>query len=194
MEKENCSISKHAKERYTERILNKCDSNEIQLFIIQNEDKIQVDINKMIAYGELIYSGKQCGKNNNSNVINVYRKDMWIILLDVKNNTVITLYKIDLGCGEDFNSEYMTRMLKKLSKSQSDLSKTENRVAEESTLYKELMEQNNLQINEYRTYIKNLEELNKGYKMILDNNIVHVSGANKVVTDTVNTLIGKKEF
>ena len=53
------TVSKHAKERYTERIMEKATSNEINTFLVQNEDKIINNINKMIQYGELIYTGKQ---------------------------------------------------------------------------------------------------------------------------------------
>ena len=50
------------------------------------------------------------------------------------------------------------------------------------------------QIKEYRSMIKNLEELCIGYKTIIDNNCVKVSQVNRDVAEVLNTLIGKKEF
>ena len=110
-------ISNHAKQRYSERILNKSDTNEIQRFMVAEEDKIKVDINKMIYYGDLIYTGKQSQKDGKGKAIDVYLKDSWVVLVDGKSELVVTLYKIDLGCGDDFNSQYINRMLEKLSKS-----------------------------------------------------------------------------
>jgi len=194
VEKENYIMSKHVEERYAERITNKAEVYDIRSYVAQNEDKIQADINKMIAYGELIYSGRRCGTGTNPNLVDVYRKDLWIILVDAADAVVITLYKVNLGCGNDFDLEYMDRMLKRLRVDKENVSSTQKSVSEESTTYKELLEQNVEQINEYRTYIKNLEELNKGYKTVLDNNNVRISQANRAVADTVNALICKKEF
>ena len=42
--------------------------------------------------------------------------------------------------------------------------------------------------------IKNLEEMAAGYQSIIDNNVVKITQANMAVTDTLNTLIGKREF
>ena len=98
-------ISTHAKNRYAERLLNKDDNNDIQRFIVENEEKIQTDINKMILYGERIYSGKQSQKDGKGKVLDVYVKDLWIVLVDAQSEVVVTLYKVDLGLDDDFNRE-----------------------------------------------------------------------------------------
>lgn len=188
------NISKHAKERYTQRILNKDDNNEIQRFILENEDKIKTDINKMITYGELIYQGKQTGKNASNNVISVYLKDTWVVLADSKTENVITLYKIDLGCGDEFNQQYISKMMEKLNQNKETLMSACLEVETESSMYKEMIDDAAAQINEYKSMIKNLEELCKGYQSIIDNNMVKVSQANKEVAEVVNALVGKKEF
>ena len=54
----NYTISNHSKQRYAERIMGKEDID-VNRFITLNEDKIKTDINKLIQYGEMIYSGKQ---------------------------------------------------------------------------------------------------------------------------------------
>lgn len=188
------TISRHAQTRYAQRILNKEDNNEVQKFIVENEDKIITDINKMIHYGDLIYSGKQTQKDGKTNVIDVFLKDCWIVLIDSKSHNVITLYRIDLGCGDDFNQQYIIKMIAKLNESKDALETAKNQVETESNMYKEMVSDAQDQINEYKSMIKNLEGLCSAYQEIIDNNIVKVSQANKCVAEVVNTLIGRKEF
>lgn len=188
------TVSKHAKERYTERIMEKATNNEIQTFIVQNEDKIIGDINKMIQYGELIYTGKQTQKDNRTYNVEVYLNGLWVVITDVKSKNVITLYKIDLGVDDEFNQEYVNRMMEKFNAAKENLDIVTLEVEKENDSYKTVIEQNTAQINEYKSYIKNLEELNVGYKTIVDNNAVKIKMVSTEVTDVLNKLIGKKEF
>lgn len=187
-------ISNHAKNRYAERILNKDDNNEIQRFITENDEKIKTDINKMISYGEVIFTGKQSQKDGKGNVVSVYLKDTWVILVDTKNENVITLYRVDLGCGDDFNNQYVSKMMDKLNESKDALMTTKIEVETESNMYKDMIADAQVQINQYKGFIKNLEELCNSYQGIINNNIIKVSQANRGVAEIVNTLINKREF
>lgn len=197
METENkveYKISRHAQERYSERIMDKEDTMEINRFITLNEDKIKTDINKMINYGELIYRGKSTGKNSKGNMIDVYLKDCWVILVDKNSSNVVTLYKIDLGLDDDFNKEYISKMVEKLNKSKAVLEEVKLQVYEETNMYTEMINDAETQIKEYRGMINNLEELCAAYRSIISNNSVKESQANREVAEIVNTLISKKEF
>ena len=70
-------ISRHAQERYAERIMGKENEVDINRFITLNEEKIKTDIHKLINFGMIIYTGKQSQKDK-TNVIDVYLKDCWI--------------------------------------------------------------------------------------------------------------------
>ena len=188
------TVSKHAKERYTERIMEKATANEINTFLVQNEDKIIGDINKMIQYGELIYIGKQVQKDGRSYNVEVFLNGLWVVITDVKSKNVITLYKIDLGVDEEFNLEYVDRMMDKFNTAKENIEFVTIEVNKENDSYKTMIEQNTNMINEYKGYIKNLEELNVGYKTILANNSVKIKRAETEMTDILNKLIGKKEF
>ena len=188
------TVSKHAKERYTERIMEKATANEINTFLVQNEDKIIGDINKMIQYGELIYIGKQVQKDGRSYNVEVFLNGLWVVITDVKSKNVITLYKIDLGVDEEFNLEYVNRMMDKFNTAKENLEFVTAEVNHENDSYRTMIEQNANMINEYKGYIKNLEELNVGYKTILANNSVKIKRAETEMTDILNKLIGKKEF
>lgn len=187
------TISKHAMQRYAERIMGKED-NDVNRFITLNEDKIQTDINKLIQYGELIYQGKQTQKDGKNNIIDVYLKDCWVVLVDSRTKNVITLYKIDLGLDEEFNKSYVSKMLEKLNVKKEVLDNVQRQVRTESDTYKAMIGDAETQIKEYRTMIKNLEELCVGYRTIIDNNNVKIALANKEVVEVVNTMIGKREF
>lgn len=189
----NYTISNHAKQRYAERIMGKEDID-VNRFITLNEDKIKTDINKLIQYGEMIYSGKQSQRDNKGNVIDVYLKDCWVVLVDNRSKNVVTLYKIDLGLDDEFNKAYISKMVEKLNGCKEVLESVQQQVQEESNTYREMIKDAETQIKEYRGMIKNLEELCTGYKTIIDNNCVKVSQANRDVAEVVNTLIGKKEF
>lgn len=188
------NISAHAKQRYSERIMGKDDTVEINRFITLNEDKIKTDINKMIEYGELIYRGKSVAKNSKGNMLDVYLKDCWVVLVDKSSGVVVTLYKIDLELGDEFNKTYISKMLEKLNVSKAKLEEVKLQVFNEANMYSEMLHDAETQIKEYRSMIKNLEELSIGYKSIIDNNIVKETQANREVAEVVNSLIGKKEF
>ena len=189
----NYTISNHAKQRYAERIMGKEDID-VNRFVTLNEEKIKTDINKLIQYGEMIYSGKQSQRDNKGNVIDVYLKDCWVVLVDNRSKNVVTLYKIDLGLDDEFNKTYVSKMMEKLNSCKEVLEEVKLQNYNELNMYTEMIKDAETQIKEYRGMIKNLEELCVGYKTIIDNNCVKVSQANRDVAEVLNTLIGKKEF
>ena len=85
-------------------------------------------------------------------------------------------------------------MMDKFNAAKENLEYVTLEVEKENDSYKTMIEQNVALINEYKGYIKNLEELNVGYKTIIDNNIVKIKMADREETDVLNKLIGKKEF
>lgn len=187
-------ISNHVKTRYAERIMGKDNKNDVNRFIAENDLKIKQDIHKMIKYGELIYQGKQSQKDGKGNVLNVYLKDLWVVLVDSKSEVVVTLYKVDLGLDDEFNKTYISKMMDKINESKRELENIQLEVLKESNMYREMIDDAEAQINECKAMIKNLENLRDSYKCVIENNNVKVSQANRDVADCVNSLIGKREF
>lgn len=187
-------ISAHAETRYAERIMDKDSKNDINRFIVENREKIKTDINKMIEYGSLLYTGKQSHKDGKGNIVDVFLKDTWIVIADSKARNVITLYKIDLGLDDEFNKLYISKMMEKLNQSREMFESVRLQVQTESNMYKEMIEDSENQIKEYKSMIKNLEELCSGYRAIIDNNHVKISQSNKEMAEILNQMIGKKEF
>lgn len=187
-------ISQHCKTRYAERIMGKDKEADVGRFITLNEEKIKTDINKMIKYGDLIYTGKQSHNDKKSDVLDVYLKNTWVVLVNEQTKIVVTLYKIDLGLDDEFNKTYITRMMEKLNECKKELEVIQQQVDEETKMYKELIENTETQIKEYKTMVNNLEELVSGYKTIISNNYVKVSESNRKVADVINTMVNKREF
>lgn len=187
------NISNHCKTRYAERIMGKEDVD-VSRFVALNEDKIKTDINKMIEYGSCIYSGKQSRKDGKSSIVDVYLQNCWVVLVDERTKNVVTLYKIDLGLDDEFNKVYISKMLEKLNTNKEVLESVQQQVQEESNTYRELINDAEIQIKEYRGMIKNLEELCVGYKTVIENNNVKVAQANRDVAEVLNQLIGRREF
>lgn len=99
-------VSKHARERYAERVKEKNDKLDMARYVIENEAKIDKDISAMVEYGILVYKGPQRWNEKNNTAIEIYVNDLWVVLLDSKTENVITLYKVELGCGEELNLTY----------------------------------------------------------------------------------------
>lgn len=192
--KNEYKISSHCQQRYAERIMGKEEKADVARFVSLNEDKIKTDINKMIEYGNCIYSGRQSQKDGKGKVIDVYVQDTWVLLVDEREKVVVTLYRIDLGLGDEFNNTYVAKMLEKLNSTKAILEDVQKQVQEESDIYRQMINDAEIQIKERRAEIRNLEELSTAYKIIIDNNCIKVAQANKNVTDVLNKLIEKKVF
>lgn len=187
-------ISSHCETRYAERIMGRDNATDINRFISEHKEKIKADIHKMIEFGDIIYRGKQSRKDGKGNVLDVVLKDCWVVLVDNESRNVVTLYKIDLGLDDEFNKAYISKMMEKLNEKKEELEKVKLQNYNELNMYTEMINDAEAQIKEYRSMIKNLEGLCEGYKMVIDNNHIKVTQANRNVAEVLNTLINKKEF
>lgn len=84
--------------------------------------------------------------------------------------------------------------MEKLNANKEVLEGVQQQVQAESDMYRQMINDAEIQIKEYRSMIKNLEELLAAYKTVIENNSVKVAQANRDVVEVLNTLINKKEF
>lgn len=186
------TISKHAEERYAERIMEKTDVD-VKQFIANNKQKIFNDIKKMVEYGELIFTG-QSAHEFNKEPVRIYMKDTWVVIVDDKRNNVITLYSIDLGVGKAFNNLYIEKLMDLIHEAQKKANDANTEVAAKKKEYLAIVSENEKTIAEYRKLVKSLEEQNSMYRKLateLESNRVI---AEKDLRDHVATLIGKSIF
>lgn len=186
------TISQHAKERYAERIMSREDKCGIHIFISDHEEKIAKDIVKMIKYGEKIYSGKSL-KDKNKNC-DVYLCDLWVILIDIDANVVITLFKIDLGVGDEFNKSYVDNVIEKLNKAKEEFEIYKN---DETQTIREAhaeLEKNRDQIDELKRQVKRLEETNAFLNELIKESNAKITSKEFDVRHIVELLTANKSF
>lgn len=190
---EDYKITEHVKKRYAERIMNKEDKYDINLFIVEQAEKIHKDIMHMLEFGDVLFEGKAVCENNNRNTI-VIINGLWIIILDPKLKTIVTMYKIDLGLDDEFNNMFVQKALNKLDKAKAAKAAIEQEIQTQVQNYQDIIAENENLINQYKGYLKNLEASNTGYQEAINNIRVRNDIAGKNITDVIAKMIGKKEF
>lgn len=91
------NITNHAFDRFTERIVGIADQLAARQYINQNKEKITEDINKLVEFSELLFTGQINGDKSTKNYL---LRDNIILVTDTANSALITLYKIDFGFGD----------------------------------------------------------------------------------------------
>lgn len=185
------SISKHASQRYCERIMQKSTPSEIAEFVTNQSDKIKQDILAMIQYGKLVYSGKSINICANS-IVDVYLNGTWVILVGHDTHKVITLYSIDLGLGQEFNKDYVDRLSSKLEDAKVYKSNIETELTIQKDMYTGLIRENDTTIAMYRKTIKELENQNSNYKELINSLNTNLEVAETKIREVVGIMIGKK--
>ena len=189
------NITKHAKERYAERIMSKNDKLEMNRFIAENSAKIEADINKMVNYGTMVYKGKNPRKDRfgSTKTVEIFVSNSWIVITNPDTKDIITLFKIDLGLGDDeFNKQYVRKLINRIKEQQEDIESVRQAVLEENTQLKEKIDVQTEKINTYRNYIKQLESANSACKDIMDANLIKVSEAEDILDELLEKLVTKK--
>lgn len=182
-------ISNHAQKRYAERIMDKSNDSDIAVYIAKNKEKIDTDINKMIEFGKLIYTGKLEKNQNNTEI---YLKDTWIILVDPGNKKVITLYSIDLGVGNEFNEKYIDLLLQKLEYEKKLYNERNDELRALISDLKEQSANNKEKINEYRKLANELEKANENITNVINDYETQRYVAEENIRNIIEILIGKK--
>lgn len=190
----NFTITRHAQERYAERILNKRDKVEVNRYVTLNTSKINIDINKMITYGECVYTGKNPRKDKfgGTTQLSIYKTGAWVVLVNPDNLSVITLFKIDLGLDDEINTLYVDKLMNKFLATQKELEDTRVEVLTENDRLRNEIEDINTRIALYRSYIKKYEDAVAGYKAIMDANLIKVSEAEEKVNVVLEKLVSPK--
>ena len=186
-------VSNHALERYALRVMDKEDKLSINTYISLHKEDIESSINKMIEYGELIYTGVSVSEYN-KNVVNVYLKDTWVIIANKACDKVITLYSIDLGVGRDFNEQYLELLLGRLHNAQQKYEEQKAEIVKQQEEFERVISENKAIIDEYRKVVKSLEEQNEMYDSLIASLHTNQEIAEKDVKDTVAILVGRKVF
>ena len=191
---ESLTFTKHARERYAERIMGKENVRDINVFVSEHIDKIEKDITKMIENGEELFVGKPSFNNPKQHNCIYIIKDFWIIVIDASDNKVITLYEIELGAGEDIDKAFRDRLLDRIHSAKEVANETRLQIEEEMKQYKLIISDNMDMISDLRRKIKNLESINEAYQGTIDAATKRKAMAEDTVKRYVAALVGRKTF
>ena len=190
---ENLKLSQHSQERYAERIMDRSEKSDVAVFIAQHKEKIKEDIFKMIEYGTLLYSGKPI-TDFNRQPVDIFLNGTWVIIVDIAKCNVVTLYSIDLGLGNEFNQEYINKLMQKLDAAKEEYETVVMGIKTQKETYSSIIKENTDQINELKQMVNNLEKQNQAYTDVIESLEVDKVIAEKDVRDIIATMIGKKIF
>jgi len=186
------NITNHAAMRYAERIADKESLADINTYVARNRDKIENDINTMLDHSDFLYHGRVGTKDNG--VVDVYLSGTWILLLDSAKSKVITLYKVDFNVGEDFNKQFIQKILERMEIHKKELDEVKKEVAEQRENYLQIIKDNKSQIAEYKNAIRQLENLNTDYQDIVDTMDAKCIASEIAIRHDVEDLVMKREF
>lgn len=135
------------------------------------------------------------------NVFNVLLTDSGIVnetlphdVCELFKPKVITLYKVELYVGEEFNKQFIQKNLDKLAEDKKILEAKRAEIAEEKSAYQEIIKSNEDLINEYRGTIKMLERNNADYKDAIESMDARCSKAELAVKRDIEALVMRREF
>ena len=191
---EGLSFTKHARERYAERIMHRDNARDINVFVAENTEKIEKDIKNMIQYGEEIFTGKPSFNNPKQHNCIYILNDLWVVVVDAFDNKVITLYRIDLGAGEDFDVAFKRRLMDKITEAKTIAEAAKTQIDTETSQYMTIIKDNSEMIAEFKKKIKNLESINEAYSSTIEAANKRKAMAEDDVKNYVATLVGRKTF
>lgn len=187
-------ISRHAMERYANRIMDKDNKSDVNVFISNHAQKINEDITKMIEYGDLLYEGRSIKKEWQNAIVQIIMRDNWIVILDKNKQNVVTLFSLDLGVGEEMNQLYRTKLLEKLQAAKDKFQEACKQIDIQEQTYKGLIQDNIDTITEYKKIVKSLEEQNQNYTGVIAELNTHRDLAEREVREIIGILTAKNIF
>lgn len=186
------TITRHAKERYAERIMDRDNPTDVAVFIRDHEDKIQHDIEKMLEYGTLLYEGPS--SKDMKRDVGVTINGSWVVIWDTREFVVITLYCIDLGVGSEVNDAFIKNAISQIDEAKKSSEEVSRRVAADSEEYLRLIEGWECSLVEYKKRVKELEQCIAGGRQMINAFSVDKQIAEDRVREKVEVLIGRQKF
>lgn len=187
---EDIEFTQHVLERYVERTMNKT-GNEVKQFLAQNEEQVRQQILKLFQSSEPFWYGKN--KNHNYTYFRI-NKNGWLIVIDKNKTKLITLYKIDLGLGEDFNKQYIAEMKKLVKMKNEDIEnekiELDKKIEENTKTIEELKSQNSLLQSQIKINNETIEILEK----TKDNDLDKISFKEEELKEKIEKFVGAKIF
>ena len=180
------NITKHAEQRYAERIMQYDSKAKVEQYVAANHDVIRESLTKLLDSAEEIYTGSKGDKGE----LTVLITDRFVLIVNKKKNNLVTLFKVQAVTDEedDFNGLYFAHMIGNI----------RARIRECETLTREtedeITERVEAQIKDHEQEIERLTRLRDSYQTIVDSLRDDVDSADMRVKHAVEDLVKAKVF
>lgn len=158
------NITRHAMERYAEKIKN-VQKNEINLKINQNAELYKEELNKMFEQSKIIYTGVMTSPENikqTKDDVNYRLVDNIILITDLQDTKIITLYRIEFGFGRNSDKLLLNNLLEELDEKDTTYLKSMESVQQDKDSIQYNIFQLENEIQALRESLKALEDSKKG--------------------------------
>lgn len=155
------NISNHCFQRYHERV------REAEgPFVDSLKERYTKELEELYAHCKKIYSGII---GHSTRPVDVYvNAHGWVLIANDKEQTLITVYKVDLGIENDLlNKQYIAASLKRIEDLENNMLETALKADEQKQEYLKAITANEALIKEYRQTISGLESSNDAYKTLI---------------------------
>jgi len=155
------NISNHCFERYHERV------REAEGPFVQSlKERYTKELDALYEHCTKIYSGII---GHSSRPVDVYvNPHGWVLIVNDKERTLITVYRVDLGIGDDeLNKKYISQSLKRINELQEALLEKAVKIDEQKASCRKHIEANDALIKEHTNVINELKDQNSGYNDLI---------------------------
>lgn len=189
-EVDGMNISKHAYRRYAQRYKTDDTGLELEQYVSRNKERLTEEINTMLDYAELVFVGQLRGNTTRK----YYYQSGSIIITDVNNSSVITIYKISYGFTPEIDKQIAKGLVEEIKAKEEEVEKHRYEI-------KPLLESLNASKEGLKNDIERLGKQlkdKKGQFNYVDNTISgyeeEVSVAEEEAHELTNKLVGSKDF
>jgi FtsZ-binding cell division protein ZapB len=121
------NVTNHCLKRYAERLKNVL-RDDLEVDMAVNKDLYIGELNKMFKFSKLLYTGRFNKTNENTNY---YIVDNIILVVDLANTKIITLYRIEFGFGREVDKNILVGLLRELDNAETEYIKAMDIVKEQ---------------------------------------------------------------
>ena len=185
------NITKHALRRYTERFKDFDTNEEVNQAIVELKDLFEQELNKMNDNAIEIYRGK-FNEQNSETIFKIV--DNIILVCDLANTKLITLYRVDFGFGRSIDKDILDKLKEDLENKDEIYILELEKVEQEKESKRADLEQLDEQIKGLEETLKSLGYSRKALKDYIENIINKADSSKNDRDDVARKIIYSKEF
>lgn len=161
---------------------------DIPRMVDQYNDKIYDDITKMVKFGDLVYTGINPAQKHrkNNTLVNIYLCNNWIVILDVAENLVITLYE------KNCEDTTVKAMFDEYYAAKTEAETIGDKLNPENAQIISEIKENDLKMQQLSAEITRLRSANNRLRKQMDSNYGKIKGAEIKATQLFDRIVTKQ--